>query len=351
VLPGRQGRLAFAYLAVNRRRPVARDELIELLWPARLPADPGEALSALLSRARRALGADVLTGRRELELVLPTDAWIDLEAALDAAERAEAALAAGDFGAALAAASDCEEIASRGFLVGDRSTWAHDRRHDVQELRLRALEAIAAAGTALGASRLPDAERAARAAIEAAPFRESGHRLLMAALAARGNVAEALRAYERLRVLLRDELGTVPGADVQALHQRLLTDGATAGDAAPAAPPAPAPAPRRDERRLVTVLCAELAEAAGALDPEELRPVILEAQRRMRAVIEASAGRRRSSARVRSWPSSGRPSRMRTTPSARCAPRCACASWSWPRGPGSRAARRSSPSTDGKAAA
>jgi len=162
------------------------------------------------------------------------------------------------------------------------------RRHDVQELRLCALEAIAAAGTALGASRLPDAERAARAAIEAAPFRESGHRLLMAALAARGNVAEALRAYERLRVLLRDELGTVPGADVQALHQRLLTDGATAGDAAPAAPPAPAP--RRDERRLVTVLCAELAEAAGALDPEELRPVILEAQRRMRAVIEGFGG-------------------------------------------------------------
>ena len=27
VLPGRQGRLAFAYLVVNRRRAVARDEL------------------------------------------------------------------------------------------------------------------------------------------------------------------------------------------------------------------------------------------------------------------------------------------------------------------------------------
>ena len=47
----------------------------------------------------------------------------------------------------------------------------------------------------------------------------------MAALAGRGNVAEALRAYEDLRVLLRDELGTAPGADVQALHRRLLTEG------------------------------------------------------------------------------------------------------------------------------
>ena len=33
VPPGRQGRLLFACLVVNRRRGVARDELIELLWP------------------------------------------------------------------------------------------------------------------------------------------------------------------------------------------------------------------------------------------------------------------------------------------------------------------------------
>ena len=33
----------------------------------------------------------------------------------------------------------------------------------------------------------------------------------MAALAAGGNVAEALRAYEDLRVRLREELGAAPG--------------------------------------------------------------------------------------------------------------------------------------------
>ncbi|HRV60034.1 MAG TPA: hypothetical protein P5138_05350, partial [Solirubrobacterales bacterium] len=31
-LPGRQGRLLFAFLALNRRRPVRRDELVEALW-------------------------------------------------------------------------------------------------------------------------------------------------------------------------------------------------------------------------------------------------------------------------------------------------------------------------------
>lgn len=69
---------------------------------------------------------------------------------------------------------------------------------------------------------LPGAQRAARELIEAAPFRESGHLLLMRALAASGNVAEALAAYERLRILLRDELGTDPSEAVQDAYVRLL---------------------------------------------------------------------------------------------------------------------------------
>jgi Bacterial transcriptional activator domain len=36
------------------------------------------------------------------------------------------------------------------------------------------------------------------------------------------NVAEALRVYERLRVLLREELGIAPSPTVQAVHRRLL---------------------------------------------------------------------------------------------------------------------------------
>ena len=55
-----------------------------------------------------------------------------------------------------------------------------------------------------------------------APYRETGHRLLVEALEQRGNVAEALLAYERLRVLLRDELGITPSPTLQAIHRRLL---------------------------------------------------------------------------------------------------------------------------------
>ena len=68
---------------------------------------------------------------------------------------------------------------------------------------MRGLECFAAASLGLGGPALAQAEERARMLTELAPYRETGHRLLMEALARRGNVAEALRAYERLRVLRR----------------------------------------------------------------------------------------------------------------------------------------------------
>ncbi|MGH2949440.1 MAG: AfsR/SARP family transcriptional regulator, partial [Solirubrobacteraceae bacterium] len=64
-LPGRQGRLLFAYLVLNRERDCGRAELIDVLWPEHPPAAADTALSALLSKLRRALGDGALAGRSE----------------------------------------------------------------------------------------------------------------------------------------------------------------------------------------------------------------------------------------------------------------------------------------------
>ena len=67
----------------------------------------------------------------------------------------------------------------------------------------------------------------------------------MEALAARGDIAEALRVYDDLRRLLREELGLTPAPPLAALAERLLeaspapcaaAAGAPAGAAARAAP-------------------------------------------------------------------------------------------------------------------
>jgi DNA-binding SARP family transcriptional activator/DNA-binding CsgD family transcriptional regulator len=246
-LPGRQGRLLLAYLVINRDRPVRRDELIEALWPDAQPASGDALLRPPLSRLRKALGPDRIEGRSELTLMLPADAYVDWEAARAALVASREALAQGDYRAVSARASEAAEIADRGLLPGLEAEWIDERRRELEELRTEALEAIATAGVAQGGPALADAERAARAAVEAAPFRESAHAALMEALGAAGNVAEALRAYDDLRTILRDELGTTPSPRVVSLYERLLK---AEEDPAAFAPPEP-PRPKRRPRPAV----------------------------------------------------------------------------------------------------
>ena len=91
-LPGRQGRLLFTFLVLNRDKPQSRDELIEAIWPRELPSDPQGALSPLISKLRRLLPEGWLEGRSELRFMFPADAKIDVESAREAIHRAEALL-------------------------------------------------------------------------------------------------------------------------------------------------------------------------------------------------------------------------------------------------------------------
>jgi DNA-binding SARP family transcriptional activator len=223
-LPGRRGRVLFAYLVLNRGRPLPRDELLVAGWGEEVPAEAGNALSVLLSKLRHGLGADRLRGRTAVELLLPPATFVDVEAAQEGAHRAESAIAEGRWAQAWGPAGVAYHVATRPFLAGLEAPWIDRWRRRLEDVRLRGLECFAAAGLGLGGPALAQAEERARMLTELAPYRESGHRLLMEALERRGNAAEALRAYERLRVLLRDELGVAPSPSVQAVHRRLLLE-------------------------------------------------------------------------------------------------------------------------------
>jgi DNA-binding SARP family transcriptional activator len=224
-LPSRQGRLLFAYLVVNRFRPVSRDEAATAIWPEHAPASTDRSLSALLSKLRRVVGADALPGGERLRLALPAGAVVDVEAAVEGVHAAEAALGRGDLHAAYGPSQVALHIAERGFLPGLDAPWVDDKRRSMDDILLRSLEATAEWGLRAGGSGTATAERAARRLVALAPFRESGYRLLMTALEANGNLAEGLRVFEQCRMLLRDELGTVPGPALMALHRRLLGHG------------------------------------------------------------------------------------------------------------------------------
>jgi SARP family transcriptional regulator, regulator of embCAB operon len=221
-LPGRRGRLLFAHLVLNRGRPLPREELLMAGWGADASAEAGNALSVLLSKLRHGLGPDRLRGRAEIELLLPPATFVDVEAALEGAHRAESRIAEGQWAQAWGPAGIAYHVATRPFLTGLESPWIDQWRRRLQEVRLRGLECFAAASLGLGGPALAQAEERARTLTTLAPYRETGHRLLMEALERRGNLAEALRAYERLRILLREELGVAPSPTMQAVHRRLL---------------------------------------------------------------------------------------------------------------------------------
>ena len=80
-LAGRQGREVFAYLTLNRQRPVSRDELAAMLWPEQAPRAPEAALNTDPGAAAPRTRPDALGARGQLRLALDHDSWIDVEAA------------------------------------------------------------------------------------------------------------------------------------------------------------------------------------------------------------------------------------------------------------------------------
>jgi SARP family transcriptional regulator, regulator of embCAB operon len=222
LLPGRQGRILFAYLVLNRHRLASRDELTAALWPTQAPAGSETAFNALLSKLRKAIAPVAIDGRSSLRLQLDDDAWVDVEVAEAAVHRAESRIVLGDCKSAWGASLAALFIAEREFLPGEDAPWIADQRSRLAQVRRRALEAYASAALGTGGTELLAAVRAGRQLVRLDPLRETGYQVLMQALAAQGNSAEALRVYADLCAVLRDELGVSPSAPIEAVYQSLL---------------------------------------------------------------------------------------------------------------------------------
>ena len=286
--PGRQGRLVFAYLLAADGRAVPRDELADALWGQEPPARWEKALSVIVSKLRALLSEAGLDGAQALtsafgcyQLKLPADSWIDVTAADEAATAAEHALLAGDTAAAIDDATTAASLARRTFLPGEDGRWVSERRAELQEILVRALECLADA--ALRAGDQAASIRSADELVALEPFRESGYRLLMQAQSAAGNDAEALRTYERCRSLLAEELGAYPSSETEAVYLELLRGSSktSAVDGVPAlAESEDDQAPRRYPRKLVValagaVLVAGMAIVVGAVASRDPAPLVV----------------------------------------------------------------------------
>jgi predicted ATPase/DNA-binding SARP family transcriptional activator len=271
---GARVRALLARLALDAGRDVSPAVLIDAVWDDAPPGDAGHALQALVSRLRRVLapGGELVSGTAGYRLQVDPEA-VDAVRFEKLAAAGAAALRDGDPARAAAILREALALwrgpAALGELAGTQrfATAAGSRLDD---LRLAATADRIEADLALGAGGELVAELDALSAAHPLNERLAGQRLR--ALAAAGRPADALEAYEALRVRLDAELGAVPSPELQAAQLAIVTAAPVATQDAPAAP-----ARRSNLRAGVTSFVgreAEVDRLAALLDEHRLVTLI-----------------------------------------------------------------------------
>jgi class 3 adenylate cyclase/DNA-binding SARP family transcriptional activator len=288
----RKGQWLLALLVLRAGREVERDWLSGLLWPES-PESPTRAnLRRSLTDLRQALGPEAC----RLHSPSARTLRLDLEGAAVDVMAFDAALAQGD------AASLKEAVGLyRGpLLEGCAEEWVIPERQQREQAYLCALETLATSALTQGDTTA--AESHARRAVTTDPLRESAHRLLMQALAARGQYAQAVQVYRDLRLRLHRELHAEPDAETTALFQQLRAEArekaaqgagcrAQGGSVRSRAPCTVSPEPAFPSGTL-TFLFTDIEGSTRLWDqqPDAMRPVLAHHDSLLRQIIEGRGG-------------------------------------------------------------
>jgi DNA-binding SARP family transcriptional activator len=216
-------RALLALLLLRPNQVVSADALIDSLWEvAELPANPRSALQTYVSRLRSILGDERRTVVRSEEagyLVHVGQDQLDLLGFRAAV--AQALAVQGDPATRARLLTEGLSLWRGEPLTGvPAAPTVRDNVASLNEERLHATEQLIAARIELdqhGAVIGPLA-----ALVHESPLRERPWALMIRALYRSGRQADALDAYQRVRAILRDQLGVEPGLELENLHQAIL---------------------------------------------------------------------------------------------------------------------------------
>jgi DNA-binding SARP family transcriptional activator len=216
------------YLGAHRRTPVARDVLIEAIWPG-LPSDEGrhrlhQAIYSLRTQLRDVAGGIVRVGnhagayRLESDLPITTDVE-DFEAATTHGALHESA---GRVDEALLQLTRAEALYCGDFLSdAPLEEWVYDTR---ERLRLHyVLACNRLADLLLAANRPQDALAVCERVGVCEPSNEEAVRTMMYCYTEIGQRSLALKAFGVCESWMSRELGVQPSAATVALYERILS--------------------------------------------------------------------------------------------------------------------------------
>jgi DNA-binding SARP family transcriptional activator len=226
--PHAKARAIFKLLLLQRRRPVARELLMDRFWPEATPQAARNSLHVAVHALRRTLATahggcdfDFVQHHQGCYALNPAlRVWIDVEAFLGHCAAARAADARGDRTTACEAFRAAQAIHQQPLLIEDRyDDWLAVQRESLQQSCLGALRwlrehhaergeweaCIAATNGMLGVDRCD----------------EEAYRMLMRCQARLGRVNLALRQYHVCVEALSKDLSLIPSAETVALFQRI----------------------------------------------------------------------------------------------------------------------------------
>ena len=208
-------------LLISANHPISDGRLLEDLWEGSPPPGASSTLASHVSLLRQVIGRDRIA-RRAGGYALVVDQWaLDSICFQREAEAGQRALGAGDARAAYSLFSRAlDRWSGPALLDVERMTWAQGERARLEELRLMSFESLVEARLTLGEHH--ELVASIEELVAEFPLRERFWGQLMTALYRAGRQADALRAYQRLRTLLGDELGLEPTAELVSLESAIL---------------------------------------------------------------------------------------------------------------------------------
>jgi predicted ATPase/DNA-binding SARP family transcriptional activator len=209
-------------LALRCGEVVSDDALVDALWGAAPPDQSANALQRQISRLRNAFGSPDVIVRRPGGYALSADqSMVDVF-------RFDALAARGHEAMQHEEPSRARDLFDEALRLWRGDPLAHVAYEEfaqpeiarLTEARLAATEARIDADLALGrdAALIGELEQL----VAAHPLREHVRAQLMLALSRSGRQAEALRVYQDTRVVLGDELGIEPSAELRSLETAIL---------------------------------------------------------------------------------------------------------------------------------
>jgi DNA-binding SARP family transcriptional activator len=217
----RRDRIVLAALAVRPGQVLTAETLADVLWRTNLPASWQKVIQGCVVRLRKRLGSQAVeTVADGYRLAIPLDE-IDAQRFEHAVRRADELMTEDVPERAALVLSEALNL-WRGSAFAELDDWdlARVEAARLTELRYQAEELYVEA--ALRAGHRDRILAKAEALVSEAPLRERRWILLATAQYQDGRQGEALRAIQRLRTVLQQELGLDPSPDVASLERAIL---------------------------------------------------------------------------------------------------------------------------------